>query len=278
MKRLTIAGSGRAAWVFASVWLRTGSGPVVIASRNQPPAGFIELGAEYRPLGPSSFADAEIVLFAVSDGAIARTYRQVQSSIPAETPVFHASGALSSELFDHIHRFSLHPLRSLAPAGSPSSGLEGALLVWEGESSTIEIAREISRIAGGELRAIETTLKPLYHAAAVFGSNYVAASIGAASELMKAVGIEGPESALRELACSAIDNWISQEGQSKFTGPIARGETDIIRRHLEALGPFPLHDESYRVLARLLLHAIATGSQDSNLQEIARLVQRNPPS
>ncbi|MBW3670321.1 MAG: DUF2520 domain-containing protein, partial [Acidobacteria bacterium] len=233
---------------------------------------------EYRPLHPSSFADAEIVLFAISDGAIPQIYRQVQSSIPAETPVFHASGALSSELFDHIHRFSLHPLRSLAPAGSPSSGLDGTLLVWEGESSTIEIAQTISHIADGELRAIETTLKPLYHAAAVFGSNYVAASLGAASELMEAVGIDGSESALRELARSAIDNWISQEGQSKFTGPIARGETDIIRRHLEALEPFPLHDESYRVLARLLLEAIAPGSRDSNLQEINRLVHRKRPS
>lgn len=276
--RLTIAGSGRAAWAFASIWIRAGRGPVSIVSREAPGAPFHQLGAESRPLIPGSFEDAELVLFALSDGAIAEVYREVGSAIPAGASVFHASGALSSDLFEHTHRFSLHPLRSLSPAGSPSNDLEGALLVWEGHPSTIDHAREVTRVAGGEFRAIATDHKPLYHAAAVFASNYVAASMEAARRLMEVAGVEDAASALPGLAFSAIDNWTAQEGPSRFTGPIARADTAVIRRHLEALERFPLHEESYRALARLLLHELDPDSQDSNLQEIARMVQRKPES
>lgn len=277
--RLTIVGAGRAAWMFGSLWSRTARGPLVLVTRGEPDEAFASvLGAERRPLEPASFEDATLVLFAVSDRAIADLYTEVRAAIPALAPVFHASGSLTSGLFDHDVRFSLHPLCSLPPVGTPSPRMNETLMVWEGVAEALELGREITRLAGGEFHAIETSSKPLYHAAAVFGSNYVAASLAAASEMMAAAGIDETDRALRNLAISAIENWASSRGRSRFTGPISRGDAQVVRGHLLALEPFPTHRQAYRALARLLLEAIEAHPEDTDLQEIARLIDRNQQS
>ena len=277
--RLTIVGAGRAAWLFGSLWARAARGPVTLLTRDAPDEAFASvLGAEPRPLEPASLHDAGIVLFAVSDRAIPELYAQLQAAIPPRVPVFHPSGSLSSELFDHQVRFSLHPLCSLPPLGTPSPRLDDTLMVFEGVEAGIEIGREITRLAGGEFRAIETSSKPLYHAAAVFGSNYVATSLSAASALMTAAGIDQTDWALRTLAVSAIDNWASSRESSRFTGPIARGDVEVVQTHLEALEPFPAHRQAYRALARLLLGAIEADQGNSDLREIARLIEENQQS
>lgn len=151
-------------------------------------------------------------------------------------------------------------------------------MVWEGVPAAIELGRDITRLAGGEFRAIETSSKPLYHAAAVFGSNYVAASLAAASRMMAAAGIGEADPALRNLAISAIDNWARSRERSRFTGPISRGDTEVVRGHLQALEPFPIDRQAYRALARLLLDAMEGSPEDSDLQEIARLIGGNQQS
>lgn len=276
--RLTIAGAGRTAWAFGSIWSRQEK--VTLISRTTPPDVFREgLGVESRPLAAESFEDSELVLFAVSDRAIGPVYQAMSHSIPPRTPVFHASGALTSELFDHHeHGFSLHPLRSLSPVGSPSSDLDGTMLVWEGHASTEECAREITRVARGEFRAIETARKPLYHAAAVFGSNYVAAALETARRLMDEAGIGDADTALERLASSAIGNWARHQGAARFTGPLMRGDTEIVRQHLEILEGYPRYGEAYRILARLLLEEAGPMAEDSDFREIARMVRPNHQS
>lgn len=271
--RLTIIGAGRAAWTFGSIWARSGQGGLAIIGRGEIPRSFVErLGAERRALRPESFSDADLVLFAVPDHAIEPVHRELRSAFPEGTPLFHVSGALSSTIFDREPSFSLHPLRSLAPVGTSPIDLTGSVMVWEGHPSTEEYGREITRLAGGDFRAIQTPLKPLYHAAAVFGSNYVAASLEAARHLMDAAGLPDPDPALESLAASAIANWRDGSGRSRFTGPLTRGEVEVIRGHLESLEPFPLHLSAYRALARLLLNDLGSSPRDSDLQEIAAIV------
>src|SRR5258705_363556 len=129
--------------------------------------------------------------------------------------------------------FSLHPLKSLPPVGTLSD-LAGALLVFEGEHR--EIGERIAHAAGARFATIRAEDKLRYHAGAVFGANYVAALLDIAEEL---VGIEGARDDLANLAVSAIDNWRSQTGPARFTGPAARGDVEVIERHLAALADRP---------------------------------------
>ncbi|HXH41532.1 MAG TPA: DUF2520 domain-containing protein, partial [Thermoanaerobaculia bacterium] len=228
--RLGIIGSGRAAWAFASAWRRIG----------WPISGVATRGAE-TPIGPrKSVGDlagaSDILLVAVSDRAI----EEVAASIPdTDAIIVHPSGALPSLRGG----FSLHPLKALPPVGEPS-GLAGTLLVFEGAHR--DVAEQIASKAGARFAEITRDAKTRYHAAAVFGSNYVAALLDIAEEL---IGIEGAREDLAALARSAVDNWAAHTDDRRFTGPAARGETDIMQRHLAALRGRPELAEIYRLLA-----------------------------
>src|SRR5580765_1848013 len=162
--KLGIIGSGRASWAFANTWKRIGWPLTGIATRGAP---IDDLAAE-----------SDIILVAVSDRAI----EEVAATIPETNAViFHPSGALPALRGG----FSLHPLKSLPPVGEPSD-LEGTLLVFEGAHR--EIAEQIAKKAGARFAEIAPDAKIRYHAGAVFGSNYIAALLDIAEEL---IGIDG---------------------------------------------------------------------------------------
>jgi predicted short-subunit dehydrogenase-like oxidoreductase (DUF2520 family) len=236
--RLGIIGGGRAAWAFGSTWRRIGWPLAGIALRSPRPIAQL-LDAPKRSINELA-SESELLLIAVSDRAIP----EVAASIPqTKAIIFHPSGILTS-LRDG---FSLHPLKALPPVGEPSD-LRGALLVFEGAYR--EIAQRIADAAGARLAEIAPQQKVLYHAAAVFGSNYVAALLDIAEEL---IGIEHARADLAALAQSAIDNWLAHTDARRFTGPAARGDREVIERHLAAVQGNPRLAELYRLLAERIL-------------------------
>lgn len=236
--RLGIIGGGRAAWAFGSTWRRIGWPIDGIATRSESPITNL-LAAEATTIATLANR-AELILIAVSDRAIA----EVAASIPpTRAIIFHPSGALTSVRGG----FSLHPLRALPPVGEPSD-LRDTLLVFEGAHR--EIALPIAAEAGARFAEIAPEHKLLYHAAAVFGSNYVAALLDIAEAL---IGIDGVRDDLAALAQSAIANWRAHPGPQRFTGPAARGDRQVLEGHLAALRERPELAEIYRLLARTIL-------------------------
>jgi predicted short-subunit dehydrogenase-like oxidoreductase (DUF2520 family) len=250
--RLGIIGGGRAAWAFGSSWrdaglplagvhLRAGSTSDLVALLGSQPLDLQQLVAE-----------SDLLLVAVSDRAIETAAREAQPR--HDQLIFHASGALPGSILPGGRRFSLHPLMSLPPLGAASS-LAGSLLVYEGDASTEQPAREIASKLGAALAIISTGDKPLYHAAAVFASNYVAALLDISAGMMKTLGIEARTSVAR-LAESAIRNWSSENEALRFTGPLVRGDADCVAAHLEALEKTPQLRALYLTLGRSMLDAL----------------------
>lgn len=219
-------GGGRAAWAFGSAWKRIGWPLSGVWLRDDSHSHIAELLQTARMDMADLARDSELLLVAVSDRAIA----EVAAAIPeTDALIFHASGALLS-LRDG---FSLHPLKSLPPVGMPSD-LEGTLLVFEGEHR--RTAKLMAAALGARFCEVAPEQKALYHAAAVFGANYVAASLEIAQRLMTHAGVTDVREDLAALARSAIDNWRSHEDARRFTGPAARGDHDVMARHRQALG------------------------------------------
>jgi predicted short-subunit dehydrogenase-like oxidoreductase (DUF2520 family) len=275
MMDLTIIGAGRAAWAFGRTWKRTGGEIRAILTR----AGTgsetaARLATEERPILPDAIGDAEIVLFAVPDRAITGVYEILRPAIPERAPLFHASGALTSGLFDRSHCFSLHPLRSLPAAGSDSLDLAGTIFTWEGDPGTLEIAGAIVRAAGGDLRRLDPRRKLLYHAAAVFGSNYVAALLEESASMLEEAGIDDPRGGVSILAGSAVANWAAASDSGGFTGPIRRGDAALVEDHLSALGGDPARFEIYRHLGLSIVRALKEDPDSIGLQEIEHLLRR----
>jgi predicted short-subunit dehydrogenase-like oxidoreductase (DUF2520 family) len=285
--RLGIIGGGRAAWAFGSSWKRAGLplAGMTLRPGSKSPAPEL-LSVERVPLS-ELLIRSEIVLAAVSDNALGEVARQVAAA-PADVAIFHCSGSLTGAVFERPKSFSLHPLRALPSVGQEST-LEGVLLVFEGPAAALPIARSVTSSTGARLATVPAAQKPLYHAAAVFASNYVAALLNIAEELAENAGVrlvepDGSTSAARELrnslvqlAASAAENWRSNEGQRAFTGPVVRGERAVVLRHLEALKGDPELLAIYRHLAGRIAYAIAGRTAAVSGDALARWLDGTNP-
>lgn len=222
-------------WPLSGVWLRDESRSRITEFLGTPRLDMADLAGS-----------AELLLVAVSDRAIA----EVADAIPeTEALVFHASGAMLSMRGG----FSLHPLKALPPVGEPSD-LTDTLLVFEGQHR--RTAKLIASAVGARFAEVAAGQKTLYHAAAVFGSNYVAAALEIAEQLMARAGVAGVRDDLAALALSATDNWRMHTDARRFTGPAARGDRDVLESHVEALAGDPHLAEIYELLAAQLAAAL----------------------
>jgi predicted short-subunit dehydrogenase-like oxidoreductase (DUF2520 family) len=174
--------------------------------------------------GRDPLADADLVLLAVPDAAIAG----VAGQIPIGPWVAHVSGATSLRALDpHTRRFSVHPLQTLTVERGPEQ-LDGA---WAAVTAETDDAREAGRWLAETLGLHPFDLadvdKPLYHAGAAMASNFLVTLHHAAARLLEES--HAPPEALIPLMTRTIENGFV------LTGPIARGDWSTVEAHLRAL-------------------------------------------
>jgi len=191
--------------------------------------------------------DPELVLLCVPDSAIADTARGL-------TPgpwVAHVSGATPLAALDpHERRFSVHPLQTFTRARGPEQ-LDGA---WAAVTAETDEARsagfQLAETLGLRPFELADSARTLYHAGAVFASNYLVTLHRAASLLLESAG--APPQALEPLMRQTIENGF------ELTGPIARGDWATVDAHRAAVhDAHPELDQLYETLAGATL-ALAT--------------------
>jgi predicted short-subunit dehydrogenase-like oxidoreductase (DUF2520 family) len=77
--------------------------------------------------------------------------------------------------------------------------------------------------------------RPLYHAAAVFASNYVVATSGIAERMFAVAGVPDPLAAMRPLQEATLSNVHRLGPEAALTGPAVRGDASTIERNLGAV-------------------------------------------
>jgi predicted short-subunit dehydrogenase-like oxidoreductase (DUF2520 family) len=192
-------------------------------------------------------ADPELVLLCVPDGAIA----EVAASVPVGPWVAHVSGATPLEALDpHERRFGVHPLQTFTRARGPEQ-LDGAWAAVTAENREAAAAGTwLAETLGLRPFPLDDGARTLYHAGAVFASNYLVTLHRAASLLFESAG--APPEALEPLMRRTIEN------EFELTGPIARGDWATVHAHLAAIrAERPEIETLYETLAGATL-ALAT--------------------
>jgi predicted short-subunit dehydrogenase-like oxidoreductase (DUF2520 family) len=165
--------------------------------------------------------DPDVVLLCVPDTAISDASRCLT---PGRAWVGHVSGATPlAALEPHERRFSLHPLQTFDRSGDPSQ-LDGAWAAVTGETEeALAVARGLAETLGLRPFELADADRTLYHAGAVFASNYVVTLQRAAVRL----GV--PTEGLVPLMTRTIENGFD------LTGPIARGDWATVEAHKRAI-------------------------------------------
>ncbi|MBI1802886.1 MAG: DUF2520 domain-containing protein [Ignavibacteriae bacterium] len=192
-------------------------------------------------------ASTQILIIAVSDAAIAEiavSLAQVKRVKFKGMFVFHLSGAHTSDLLEPVRKkgavtASIHPIQTF-PRGQRltqlRARLRGISYGIEGNQEGIKLARQIVNDLEGRAVVIPKELKPLYHIACVFASNYMMVFINTISELSKRLGFGAAwTEILGPLMTTSMENVVTQPISSVLTGPIVRKDFETLERHLDAL-------------------------------------------
>ncbi|HYH81825.1 MAG TPA: Rossmann-like and DUF2520 domain-containing protein, partial [Longimicrobium sp.] len=183
------------------------------------------------------------LLLAVPDDALAEVVAALAGlDLPPALPVLHASGSLSLDVLAPLsargHSVAgVHPLAAIADPVDGAERLRGATFGVEGEGAARELAERLVEACEGRALSIRPGGKALYHAAAVFASNYAVALLSVAERLMLQAGV-GPreaQAALTALAAGAVENVAAHGPIAALTGPVARGDAETVARHLARL-------------------------------------------
>jgi len=231
------------------------------------------------------------VFLTVPDGAVASLAGQVAAGgdIPATVAFAHCSGALGlgtlGPLAARHDVGSFHPLQSF-PQPRPPEAFRGSLVAIDARAPMLR--RRLERLArdlGAKPRGVEEADRVVYHAAAVFASNYLVALAGEAVELLRTIGWSEAEAVagLIPLMRGALAEVERRGPTAALTGPIRRGDVETVTRHLEALAGLdsgssrgPRKADLYRMLGQIALEIAArAGLEPAAVGRVNRALTRN---
>lgn len=193
---------------------------------------------------PSLVSASDVIFITTGDDQISTVIDQLKqtSCLTKHHTLIHASGALSSDLFDPLSASacglcSLHPIMSFADPFTAAQNLSQTVFTLEGNEKGLTEAKKILQITGNPYSVIKKSDKVLYHAAACILSNYLVTLVDSGFELLKTTGIPADEitRAFMPLITATLGNIEKAGPVNALTGPLVRGDENTISKHIDAL-------------------------------------------
>jgi predicted short-subunit dehydrogenase-like oxidoreductase (DUF2520 family) len=272
-----IVGAGPVAGALAGA-LRHSGAPVLGLWARRPEAARKAAAASgvaaFSAAPPDLLLEADAIVLAVRDDAIAQVARMLCDTglVGKKHVLLHCSGALAaSEVLGGVAGrvagvATLHPLRSIVDARAAGVSMKGTVFGVEGDEAGRPMALELARLLGGRPLDLRGETMALYHAAASMASNALVALASASADVLSAAGVPPAEAlaAIAPLMLGTVENLIKVGLPAALTGPIARGDSGTVERHLAALRTgAPQLLELYAVAARKTL-AVARQKGDGD--------------
>lgn len=214
---------------------------------------------------------ADIFMLTVPDEQIESCCRDLVNSGRVEpgTIVLHCSGVLTAQVLHKARAAggltaSIHPVRTFADPAQVAANFDGTYCGVEGDADALQILVPLFEQLGALIVPLNTGQKTLYHAAAVFASNYLVTLIDSAMQCYVQAGV-APDTALKMLAPlvrESAENAFRLGPAAALTGPVARGDLTTVARHQHALDQWhPMYGALYSQLAAVTTVLSATRSK-----------------
>ena len=216
---------------------------------------------------------ARILWLCVPDAKIsAVTRRLVQRAASRKSGlqrqiVVHSSGALSAQVLEPACLAgaliaSVHPVMSF-PTRKPMP-LQGVPFGIEADPAGRRILNAVVRRLGGRPFAIPAGNKALYHAVGMLASPLLVSHLAAAQQAAALAGFNRRQARqlIEPIVRATLNNAFQNGADLSFSGPIARGDVQTIRLHLQALQPHPMLAAVYRSLALYALEVLPSAGKD----------------
>jgi predicted short-subunit dehydrogenase-like oxidoreductase (DUF2520 family) len=251
-KTVAIIGAGRVGTSVGYLLAKAGYAVVAVAARTaasaEKAAVFIGAGEPTTDVVKAA-SKADIVFITTPDGAIKNSCDKLAAGggLKAGSLVVHMFGAQSLDLLDAAlsvgsSRAVIHPLQSVPSPAQGIKNLPGSYFRTEADPAALAIAHELVKALGGAELVMpkwspDKDSAALYHAGAIAVSNYFVALVDYGLKFYQALGADKQETlkALLPLIKGTLQNIETLGTTDALTGPIARGDVETIKGHLDAM-------------------------------------------
>lgn len=231
---------------------------------------FMRAGRSVQRLGDMRPADVWMV--AVPDGQIASAAEQLAQHLDGvgSSIVFHCSGALASDVLAPLHAracelASAHCILSFSAPSSAVTQFAGTPCALEGDAAAKQVLQSAFEAIGANCFDLAAKDKVLYHAAAVFVTNFLPVLQVVAADLWQSTGM--PKELIAPLNASllqkAVQNIAAQGAAKALTGPAARGDSELVAMQGKAVAEWNADaGAAYAALSQLAARIAQNGTID----------------
>jgi predicted short-subunit dehydrogenase-like oxidoreductase (DUF2520 family) len=264
-----VVGAGRVGAVLGAALARAGHPVVAVSAVSQASrerAALLLPGVEVVTVD-EVMSRADLVMLTVPDDALPDLVAGLVATgaVRRGTLVAHTSGRHGLAVLDPATQqgalpLALHPALPFAGTAVDLERLSGASFGVTAPDPLRPVAEALVVEMGGEPVWLTEQQRPLWHAALAHGANHLTTLVASSADLLREIGVENPGLVLGPLLGAALDGSL-RSGDAALTGPVARGDADTVRAHLDALARVaPEVLPSYVAMARLTAdRALASG-------------------
>lgn len=236
----------------------------------------------YGGIRQGCFDKADIVIYAVKDEDIPQAVRESRRfNIPPGAILAHTSGAITSSVLSgtgikKTNLASLHPIQTIPFRDFGRSGfLRNIYFGIEGGSAAIKALKKVIKKLKSDFIVIPGKAKPEYHLSCVLASNFILANFYLTELISKSTGISADKlfAAQEPLLRTTLENLKKRGAAGSITGPLARGDAETIKIHLDVMHrKYPEFVEYYRSASRALMKAVLTRNKKLDTEKLTKLI------
>jgi predicted short-subunit dehydrogenase-like oxidoreductase (DUF2520 family) len=210
---------------------------------------------------PDAIGDANVILVSVRDNQIDDVFEEIAATavggrLGHGTVILHTSPVAEPNALIHLASLgfpggTFHPLIAFSNPERAAGLLRGGWIGIDGDATARAAARRLAAGIGARTLDIPAGRKSAYHAAAIMGSSFPVVVASVASRLLQSLGITETSAshAIESLMTGAMANMANVLPDEALTGPVARGDSVTVGKHINGLKPFPSAQAVYRALS-----------------------------
>ena len=187
--------------------------------------------------------EADCILITTPDDIILSVCKDIaRSPLIKGKYIFHMSGAGGLDLLDPARKAgaavaSIHPLQSFSSIDNAIQNIPSSYFGITADAKAKTQAETIVLALGGKPIYISSQQKSLYHAAACVASNYLVSLLNVVESIYQSIGINENDAkkAYLPLIYGSLKNIELSGSVQALTGPIARGDSGTIQKHVDAI-------------------------------------------
>lgn len=248
--KVALVGAGNVATALALALKADGQQVVQVWSRTEPSAAALaqQVGAAHTSSLSELCPDADVYVLSVADAAVPALVPQVVQAGNPDALYLHTAGSLPMSVWQGAAHYGvMYPLQTFTKGRAVDMSAVPLFLEADSPDTLSRLSAWASRLSR-QVMPLSSEGRRQLHLAAVFACNFPNCLYRIAGELLGECGV--PFEVLLPLMDETVDKVHRLPPALAQTGPAARGDEEVMRRHREMLAGHPGWQRLYELLSR----------------------------